>query len=67
MTPYRTRTGVQIGLLYQKPLPHLSYDEELIQGVLLRDRSMVWHRAIKEWFCYILTIFVVVLAFWGAK
>lgn len=35
-TPYTTKTGVQIGILYQPPKPKLSKDEELLQRALLR-------------------------------
>lgn len=35
-TPYTTKTGIQIGILYQYPKPQLSADEELLQSALLR-------------------------------
>lgn len=39
MTPYTTRTGVQIGLLYKSNLPpHHDRDAELLQNALLEDR-----------------------------
>lgn len=37
--PYTTKSGVQIGLLYQRPAPQMTRDEELIQGALLRTSS----------------------------
>ena len=32
---YRTKTGIEIGCMYQKPLPQPTQDEEMIQRVLL--------------------------------
>lgn len=36
---YRTKTGVEIGCMYEKPLRQLSHDEEIIQRALLGIRS----------------------------
>ena len=36
---YRTKTGIEIGCMYQKPLPQLNRDEEEIQRVLLGVRG----------------------------
>lgn len=33
--PYTTKTGVQIGLLYQRPAPAMTRDDELLQTALL--------------------------------
>lgn len=33
--PYKTTTGVEIGIRYQQPKPMMSRDEELIQAALL--------------------------------
>ncbi len=63
MTPYRTKTGLQIGLLYQRPLRQLSYDEEVIQSILLKDRSIVWHHIASEWLGYIFLCVLIVLGF----
>jgi hypothetical protein len=32
---YRTKTGIEIGCMYEKPLPQPTRDEEMIQRVLL--------------------------------
>jgi hypothetical protein len=32
---YRTKTGIEIGCMYQKPLPQPTREEEIIQRVLL--------------------------------
>jgi hypothetical protein len=32
---YRTSTGIEIGSMYQKPLPQLTQEEEMIQRALL--------------------------------
>ena len=32
---YRTKTGIEIGCMYQKPLPQPTQEEEIIQRVLL--------------------------------
>jgi len=36
---YRTKTGIEIGGTYQKPLPQLNSDEEEIQRALLGIRG----------------------------
>jgi hypothetical protein len=36
---YRTSTGIEIGCMYQKPLPQLNHDEEEIQRALLEMRG----------------------------
>ena len=36
---YRTKTGIEIGGTYQKPLPQLNSDEEEIQRALLGMRG----------------------------
>jgi hypothetical protein len=36
---YRTKTGIEIGCMYQKPLHQLNSDEEEIQRVLLGMRG----------------------------
>jgi hypothetical protein len=38
-TPYTTKTGIQIGIMYQHPKPQLSADEELIQSAFLKKRN----------------------------
>lgn len=65
MTPYTTKTGLQIGLLYKKPPPQLSHDEEVIQSILLRDRAVVWHHIANEWLGYIFLCVLIVLGFWA--
>ena len=44
MTPYTTKTGIKIGLLYQAPPPQITPDAEFIQSVLLNDRSVFQER-----------------------
>tara|TARA_R110000868_G_scaffold189664_1_gene432771 strand:+ start:208 stop:414 length:207 start_codon:yes stop_codon:yes gene_type:complete len=36
---YRTSTGIEIGCMYQKPLPQMNSDEEEIQRALLGMRG----------------------------
>lgn len=36
---YRTKTGIEIGCMYQKPMRQLNRDEEEIQRVLLGIRG----------------------------
>ena len=36
---YRTKTGIEIGCMYQKPMRQLNRDEEEIQRVLLGVRG----------------------------
>ena len=36
---YRTKTGIEIGGTYQKPLPQMNSDEEQIQRALLGMRG----------------------------
>ena len=36
---YRTKTGIEIGCMYQKPLPQMNSDEEEIQRALLGMRG----------------------------
>lgn len=52
---YRTKTGIEIGHAYQRPLPPLSDEEELIQRALLHTSGpdSVWSALYK--------IFLVVL------
>lgn len=35
MTPYTTKSGVQIGIRYQPPRPGMYRDDELVQAALL--------------------------------
>lgn len=35
MTPYTTKSGVQIGIRYQPPRPGMYRDEELVQAAML--------------------------------
>ena len=39
MTPYTTKTGVQIGIRYQPPKQGLYRDDELLQAALLGDKQ----------------------------
>jgi hypothetical protein len=36
---YRTSTGIEIGCMYQKPLPQMNSDEEEIQRALIGMRG----------------------------
>jgi len=38
-TLYKTKTGIEIGRMYKRPAPKLSYDEEQIQRALLGIRG----------------------------
>ena len=42
MTPYTTRSGLRIGLLYRRPLQSMSNDAEILQRALLRHRMNVY-------------------------
>lgn len=64
---YTTKTGIKIGCRYERPLPQLNLDEEIIQGVLLGDSSVVYGRRNFD-VAMSLTLFIViaiVLASWG--
>jgi hypothetical protein len=37
--PYKTKSGLEIGLRYERPSPDMSRDAELIQSALLGNRS----------------------------
>jgi len=41
---HRTSTGIEIGSMYQKPLPQLTQEEEMIQRALLHTSGpdSVW-------------------------
>jgi hypothetical protein len=36
---YKTKTGIEIGCMYQKPMPQPTPEEELIQSALLHARG----------------------------
>jgi len=36
--PYKTKSGLEIGLRYEQPRPYMSRDAELIQSALLGQR-----------------------------
>ena len=67
--PYTTRTGVQIGLLYQKPPLEQSPEDEFIQSVLLGDRMNPTIGELIEWMVYLLALAVIVslVLTWGAQ
>ena len=54
---YTTKSGLKIGSCYQRPLPELNHDEEIIQKVLLGIDPT--NRRFKFWF----TMYCMVLAF----
>jgi hypothetical protein len=43
-TLYKTKTGIEIGRVYQRPMPRPDADAELIQSALLYERGpdSVW-------------------------
>ena len=41
MTPYTTRTGIQIGRLYTRPMPQPDRDALRLQRALLGDRPQI--------------------------
>jgi hypothetical protein len=43
-TPYTTRTGLQIGIAYTPPAQQLTHEGELIQSVMLGNRTPVMER-----------------------
>lgn len=52
-TPYTTKTGVKIGLLYQPRRAPMSRDEELIQSVLLNEPI---RKGLNPWLIFVLLI-----------
>ena len=56
--PHTTRSGVEIGVRYTRPMPPMSRDEELIQSALLGERSYprvpVWVVVTGLILCYVL-------------
>ena len=67
--PYTTKTGVQIGLLYQKPPLKQSPEDEFIQSVLLGDRMSPTISELIEWMVYLVALAVIVslVLTWGAQ
>jgi len=50
VTPYRTRTGIEIGKYYQRPSngKNMSFDMEMIQMSLLNDMASIRREKIKH-------------------
>ena len=49
VTPYKTKTGIEIGKFYIPPTgKNMTFDEELIQLVLIEDRSYVIREKLKN-------------------
>lgn len=48
--PYTTKTGVQIGIAYQRPPQQMTHDGEFIQSVLLGKRTPVLLRNGMMWY-----------------
>jgi hypothetical protein len=69
IVPYTTKTGIQIGSLYQRPLARLTADEELIQAALLGHRPRLGIIEIAEWVVYgaLLVGAISLLLAWGAS
>lgn len=67
--PYTTKTGLKIGLLYQKPPTIQSREDEFIQGILLGDRPNPDMYEILEWVvCFtLLYVLIAVVMTWGAS
>ena len=54
---YRTKTGIEIGGTYQKPLPQLNSDEEEIQRALLGIRGPD-HVSIALYIMFLVVLFI---------
>ena len=54
---YRTSTGIEIGCMYQKPLPQLNRDEEEIQRALLGMRGPD-HVSITLYIIFLVVLFI---------
>lgn len=67
--PYTTKTGIQIGLLYQKPPLKQSPEDEFIQSVLLGERMSPSIAEISEWIIYsaLFAVAVMLVLMWGAE
>jgi len=50
VTPYRTRTGIEIGKYYQRPSNgrNISFDMEIIQMSLLNDMGSIRREKLKS-------------------
>lgn len=60
---YTTPAGVKIGLMYQRPAPQMTHDEELLQKALLNMKPVPrfpW----KTVFCWTPVVALLVLIFW---
>lgn len=64
IVPYKTRTGVEIGLLYTPPPPQMTRDEERIQAALLGDRGL-WHFTELGWMTILGTAGTVLWLIWS--
>jgi hypothetical protein len=65
ITPYRTRTGIEIGKFYEpKQIQEFSRDMELLQESLLTDAEVMRRDKIKSiayvWFIVVVLFFLVV-------
>jgi len=61
VTPYKTKTGIQIGLFYEpKPYNNMSLDEELIQIALLEDTGYLRRERVKS-IVYMVSVIVFIL------
>jgi len=60
--PYTTKTGVQIGIAYQRPPQQLTYDGEIIQSALLGVRSFRFMSSGSIWYYTCLVILFIILA-----
>ena len=49
VTPYKTRTGIEIGKFYVPPVGKpMSFDEELIQLAFIEDRGYIFKEKLKN-------------------
>ena len=49
VTPYKTRTGIEIGKFYMPPAGKpMSFDEELIQLAFIEDRGYILREKLKN-------------------
>jgi len=56
ITPYTTRSGVKIGLLYEQPLASTDGDMELLQRALLLKPKRPWRNRAKLALQYLVII-----------
>jgi hypothetical protein len=63
---YRTKTGIEIGCTYQKPLPQMNSDEEQIQRALLGIRGPD-HVSIALYIMFLVALFTTLAMTLGSR